>query len=306
MSHILEQNKVGTASLLLLDNAGTPITGLTYSDVSAAITKNLGILSPKTLNAPVDATVDIGSGANGTVTVTWPAAIGNTRTIEVIPAAGAQPLSVGILGSAIIVDLSDVDGNNTATLVAAEITSSITDATGTASGTGSDTLSFAEGPTFLTGGADSNFGEAFDGYYFLTLDAADTDTLGSLGLFVTGATIRTALEGFQIVESFESATSPGVGTPNTTSIYGYVYEIDGTPKAGAGVSARTLNSPSIVSPGTEGMAVSTDIVTAISDSTGFFALTLLTGSQVDITVASVNYRRTITVPADSINLFEIP
>lgn len=116
-----------------------------------------------------DATASIGSGANGTVTLTaaTAGADGNDFTIEVTAPAGTSSLTATQVGDAITVDLSVSSGvpvaaENTATLVAAAINAATDDVTASASGTGADSLSSAEGPTSFTGGTDEITAESGD------------------------------------------------------------------------------------------------------------------------------------------------
>lgn len=123
----------------------------------------------KAYSEAANATADIGSGANGTVTTTVvdPGSAGNSFTIEVVVPGGTSPLSVSRSGDAITVSLSVLGGvpvaaDNTATRVAAAISASATDISASASGTGADSLSAAEGPTTFTGGRDEISDESGD------------------------------------------------------------------------------------------------------------------------------------------------
>jgi len=72
------------------------------------------------------------------------------------------------------------------------------------------------------------------------------------------------------------------------------------------VSARILAQPTILHPQSEGMILSTGLVTALTDVDGFFTISLVAGAQVDVFIPASGYRRTLTVPASSVNLFDIP
>ena len=150
----------------------------------------------------------------------------------------------------------------------------------------------------------SNFVEVGGGTYSISLSATDTDVLGNLYLRVTGASIETSL-----VTAYVAATVPVNPTSslsiNTTSLFGYIVDIQGNPISGASVSARVLATPSIGS-STEEYIKSDTLVSAKSDTDGFFTITLITGSQIDIYIPSAGYRRTIQVPSASTNLFDIP
>ena len=151
----------------------------------------------------------------------------------------------------------------------------------------------------------SNFTELSGGFYELTLAVGDTDTLGNLYIRISGATIKTT-----VTQAFVAATAPvnptsPVAVP-VTALFGYVNGPDGSPVAGARVAAKVLASPSVLHPATEAVLLTTGLVTAVTDSAGFFTISLVTGSEVDIFISSANYRRTITVPGTSQNLFSIP
>lgn len=154
----------------------------------------------------------------------------------------------------------------------------------------------------LTG---SNFTETGGGAYEIDLTTTDTDTLGNLYLRLAGATIQTTL-----VTAFIAATAP-VNPPApltvpTTAMFGYIVGPQGDPVVGASVSARLLAIPSVGTVGNEGFVQDTSIVTAKSDSDGFFTIILVTGAQVDFFVPAADFRRTFQVPATSSNVFDLP
>jgi hypothetical protein len=108
------------------------------------------------------ATATIGSGANGTVTVTArvPGEGGNALTIEVkATTAHSAPLQATQSGSALTVTLATTSSGsldasqNTARLVAAAL-SALSSVSATASGTGATALASAEGPHVFAGGTD--------------------------------------------------------------------------------------------------------------------------------------------------------
>lgn len=152
-----------------------------------------------------------------------------------------------------------------------------------------------------------NFTELSDGFYEVDLAAGDTDTLGSLYLSFTGATITTTLLAGWVTTATSASPLPTPAfTPTTTAIYGYVYGVDGAPVANATVTARLTQQPTIIHPTTDGILVGSDFLSAQTDSTGFFTLTILTGASAEFVIPVANYRRTITVPAATANLFDIP
>lgn len=151
----------------------------------------------------------------------------------------------------------------------------------------------------------SNWTELSGGFYEVDFAAADTDTLGNLHLRVQGGTINTSLICAYVVVA-APVNPPTVTPPNTVAIFGYVYGVDASPVAGASVSAKILGSPTVLHPGSDGLAIEQGLVVGTTDSDGFFTLNLIAGVDADITISAARYRRTILVPSTSANLFDIP
>lgn len=312
MSPTLLKDTAGSVTAYLQRASdGSAHTGLTTVDLQVDIKKAGGSFAALSLVDPASATADIGSGDDGTVTTTIDDAGegGNDWTIEVKVPTGTSPLSVDITGTDIVVNLAvdgdvPVDADNTAAQVAAAIDAEA-GVSATASGTGSDPLTSVEGPNNFTGGVDGNFTSLGSGFYEVDLSASDTDTEGSLYIRFTGPTIQTNLLS-AFVQDAASPTPTATQPPPLTSLFGFIYNPSGEPVSGASVSARVLSQPTILHPDEEGMAVSRRLTTAKTGSDGFFNIDLIAGSQIDIFIPAVNYRRTLTVPATSTNLFSIP
>lgn len=164
-----------------------------------------------------------------------------------------------------------------------------------------DSGSFA--PKTLDG---TNFTEIGSGFYELDLAASDTDTVGNLYVRVQGGTIRATVGVVYVTSTTPVTTSATAQSISTTSLFGYIYDSAGAPVSGAAISARILSSPLLLHPGDDGVAITTGLTTVKSDGDGFFALSLVSGTVVDIIIPTVNYRRTVTVPSSSANLFDIP
>lgn len=309
---ILLQGVAATIPVNVELTAGGAATGLLFSDVTVEIQKTGGSYVVKDLT-PTNATASIGTaGVDGTVDVeadvSLIGAAGNAATIEVVdpsPVNGA--LSAVAVGSAITVTLAVAAGvldtaANTATLVAAAI-DALTDFSATLPGTGADSLSVDEGPTAFTGGIDF-WVEVGDGTYNLSLSADDTDTLGNMYVRVSSNTTKTVINPLFISEA---APAPVATLPvATTLLFGYVVDAQGAPLAGASVSARVLATPSVGFSVTEGYVQGENLVTAKTDASGFFQISLVTGLEVDFFIPSANYRRTLEVPVTSTNVFDIP
>lgn len=312
MTAILLQNNAGSVPVYLETSACTAAAGLVSTDVTASLKKATSTsFASKSLAPIVAATAAIGSGANGTVTVAVPGEAGNTYTVEVTVPAGTSPLTFSFAGTAIGVHLAVNSGvpdntQNTATLVAAGLNAlSPGVISATASGTGASPLTVAAGPTALTGGSDGDFIDLGSGWYQVNLSASDTSVTGQLLLRIAGPSIKTSITSCYVSAAVPAPTVTTLTVP-TTVIYGYLYNTDGTPVVNAAINAKCLAAPAIMHPGQEGLAVNSDLITTKSDSTGYFTLSLLTGAQVEVFIPVSNYRRVISVPSTSENLFDIP
>jgi len=152
-----------------------------------------------------------------------------------------------------------------------------------------------------------NFTDLGSGFYEVDLTASNVDTLGSLYLSFTGATIKTSLVVAAVALSAAvPPVPPAPYVPQTTTIFGYVYDQKGSPSAGVSVLVRMITKPAIVHPLDQGILITEKFITTSTDASGFFSLDLLTGTQVEVLIADANYRRVITVPVTSSNLFDIP
>lgn len=142
----------------------TSITGVTVTEVSENHSIGFGTLVYNyTVDHVSNASGTLGSGANGTVTVTadgdYEGSAGNAITIETELPAGTSGLSVNFDGTSLVISLAVVagvpdPGANTATLIAAAITA-LPDFTAVASGTGADEITTEQGPTLLGGGVSN-------------------------------------------------------------------------------------------------------------------------------------------------------
>lgn len=156
----------------------------------------------------------------------------------------------------------------------------------------------------LTG---SNFTDLGSGFYEVDLASADTDTLGLLYLSFSGAAIKQALfVGYVAVAAAAPPVPPPSFSPPLTAIFGYVYSSAGSPLADVNVVARVVQQPTIIHPTTDGILIGSEFLIAKTDSAGFFTISLLTGSRVEFIITDANYRRVVTVPGATANLFDIP
>jgi hypothetical protein len=141
------------------------ITGITIIEVSRTHPFGMGTLNYIThVDNITNATASIGSGVDGTVTITADednaGDAGNAFTVQVFVPAGTSALSVALVGNQLKVNLDVTAGvpnavANTATLVAAAI-NALTGFSAVASGAGTSSLSTVEGPTQFTGGTSNH------------------------------------------------------------------------------------------------------------------------------------------------------
>jgi hypothetical protein len=150
-----------------------------------------------------------------------------------------------------------------------------------------------------------NFTELGAGFYELDLSATDTDTLGNMYVRIIGATVDTVLESVFIADETPTSVVTVQSIPST-SLFGFVYRPNGDPLPGVTVSARVLSMPTVLHPDEEALLIGTELTTVSTDSDGFFTISLVTGSEVDLFIPAANYRRTLQVPSSSQNLFSIP
>jgi len=203
------------------------------------------------------------------------------------------PLLIQSTATSVVIYLELANGSAATSLTYADVTAGIKKSSA------SVFTSFA-----LTGLNFTNLGY---GFYLVALSTTDTNTLGSLYLSFTGATIKATLLAAYVAVATSAPPAPSPGfTPPITAIYGYVYSSSGQPLANVSVVARVVSQPTIVHPTTDGILIGSDFLTTTTDDTGFFTLSFITGTSVEFIIADANYRRTITVPGSTVNLFDIP
>tara|TARA_Y100001973_G_C5203096_1_gene339326 strand:+ start:187 stop:1071 length:885 start_codon:yes stop_codon:yes gene_type:complete len=96
-----------------------------------------------------------------------------------------------------------------------------------------------------------------------------------------------------------SMTTPSLAT---CKLYGFVVDLTGSPIANTGVSVKLLAVPSTMS----NAGLYDNIVSAKTDANGYFEISVLQQATVDIVIADIGYRRTVTVPSTTLaKLFEL-
>ena len=146
-----------------------------------------------------------------------------------------------------------------------------------------------------------------DGYYSILFTPSELDTLDqflyTIARYVpaAGPLVELFDRTVDVIKATSASTEPAP-TLSTCIVKDHLLNLSGVPLQNAGVSARLLALPAIIS----GVGVDNQIVATKTDANGFFQLTLIQGSTVDIIIPEIGYRRTIVVPATtSANLFEI-
>jgi len=152
----------------------------------------------------------------------------------------------------------------------------------------------------ITGGPGGPVGYPA-GYYSILFKPSELDTLDIFVYGVTGAGFDDFSRTIDIVprERIDSETAPSL---STCLIKGHILNLNGTPMQNISVGARLLSLPETLS----GVGVQDQVVSATTDSNGFFQITLAQSATVDVFIPAIGYRRTIVVPSTTLaDLFEI-
>lgn len=155
------------------------------------------------------------------------------------------------------------------------------------------------------------FREVGLGVYEVLFSASDFDTLGSFIYAVNGGATLPAPSIKQFVGRADvkavGSVSPGQISLPTNILTGNLIGLNSSPLVGEAVSARVLSAPNVIGSTPNLGGIGTDIVSAQTDSGGFFALEVLQGAVIEVVIPVVNYRRTLTVPGNTTDLlFDIP
>lgn len=150
-----------------------------------------------------------------------------------------------------------------------------------------------------------DWSELGGGWYLLSLSNSDTNTLGDLLIRVNASGVNTQIVACSVVATITPPSPVAITIPQVI-LYGYLYDTFGNPLQNASVQATVLATPTIMHVSTEGLAVSTDLLVVKSDANGYWQMSLIPSSQVDISIPASGYRRSITVPSSASNLFDVP
>ncbi len=110
--------------------------------------------------------------------------------------------------------------------------------------------------------------------------------------------------GTNFSRSVEVTTAGGLPVPglNTCDLEDHIVDVAGSPLENVTVAATILATPYIDT----GAGISSEVITSVTDSNGFFSLTALQGATLDVIIPAIAYRRTIVVPsASQADLFSI-
>lgn len=155
-------------------------------------------------------------------------------------------------------------------------------------------------PTFNTKVLNvSNFVELGQGFYKITFDASELSVPGPFAFVIFGAGLQNSLNEAQVRSQSSTLPTVPISMP-TCTITGNVNDLSGEPIVGVAISAKVLGLPTIEAV----VGLTDDSVTATTDDSGVFSITLVRLAVVEIFIPRINYRRQLTVPnAASINLF---
>jgi hypothetical protein len=160
-------------------------------------------------------------------------------------------------------------------------------------------------------GGGTDFRENGNGVYEILFSTSELDTTGTFIYVVNGngALPSPAIRQYLGQASVESATvyTPGSISLSTNVLTGNLINLSGDAMSGESIHARVLAAPAVMGTSPNIGGVGSTIVSAQSDEVGFFALEVLQGATIDVVIPSINYRRTLTVPANTTDtLFDIP
>lgn len=143
------------------------------------------------------------------------------------------------------------------------------------------------------------------GSYLLLLPPSILNTVDLFTYIVTNIGGGGAFEPYYNTIDIIGSTDPVTLTTPSLAIcklYGFVINLAGAAVINTGISAKLLAVPSTMS----NAGIYDNIVSAKTDANGYFEINVLQQATVDVVIADIGYRRTITIPsATSAKLFEL-
>ena len=156
----------------------------------------------------------------------------------------------------------------------------------------------------------NNWRENGLGVYEILFLAGDLDITGSFLYVVTNngtlpaPAIRQFIGQANVEESL--AYVEGQVSFDSNILTGNLVDGRGAPLVDAAISARIVELPTVLGLPDSRAGVGLDLISARTNSAGFFALEVIQGSLIDVVIPIVGYRRTLRVPNNATNkLFEL-
>ena len=192
---------------------------------------------------------------------------------------------------------------------ATNVTAFLSSSTGAVTGLTSTDLTVSlkkEGASVFTPKvlAPTDIVEIGSGFYDIVLDTSDTDTLGNMYISVSGSLIDTTLlTGY--VSLAASTPTPSTTLPiNVSTLFGYLYDLQGNPVSSGSVVIKVLSSPVLVFSGNDIVALKNSVVSTKTDDSGYFSVDIATGVTVEVSIASASFRKSLLVTSGSVSVFE--
>ena len=147
--------------------------------------------------------------------------------------------------------------------------------------------------------------EAGTGYYSVLVLPTELDQLGTFTVRIGnagGSTFDVFGQNVEVIPFTGINTSSLPYAPLTCTLFGHVIDLQGNAVQNTSVYTRMLATPIMA----YGEGFLDKVVTAKTDSNGFFQLTVAQKTTVQVVIPDIGYSRTITVPQSTqSNLFEL-
>lgn len=147
----------------------------------------------------------------------------------------------------------------------------------------------------------ASLSEISNGFYTLELDP-DIFPLGRVEFLLSTPTAAPQAISALIVSPAAVVPAPAYPIIDTTMLFGFVLDSLGAPIAGAKVAYKLMSSPTLVG----GAAIGNALKVSVTNASGYFSFDPLVGAMIEIIIPSIGFRRTLTVPTVSSNIFTLP